>query len=74
MHIMEFGSIRVSDVKIDLGRLIKKMRTDRKLSQEELANKMSITIDIIKNIEKGTEKYNVIFVNKFKRCFGYFEW
>ena len=53
MHIMEFGSIRVSDVKIDLGRLIKKMRTDRKLSQEELAKRLNLSRITIQNIERG---------------------
>ena len=57
-----------------MGKKIECLRLQKNWSQEELANKMSITIDIIKNIEKGTEKYNVIIVNKFKRCFGYFEW
>jgi len=32
---MSFSSIRVSDVKIEIGTLIKKMRTNRKLTQEE---------------------------------------
>lgn len=50
---MEFGSIRVSDVKIDLGRLIKKMRTDRKLSQEELAKRLNLSRITIQNIERG---------------------
>lgn len=50
---MEFGSIRVSDVKIDLGKLMKKMRTDRKLSQEELAKRLNLSRITIQNIERG---------------------
>jgi transcriptional regulator with XRE-family HTH domain len=53
MQIMDYNSIRISDVKNDLGCLIKKMRTDRKLSQEELAKRLNLSRITIQNIERG---------------------
>ncbi len=50
---MDYNSIRISDVKNDLGCLIKKMRTDRKLSQEELAKRLNLSRITIQNIERG---------------------
>lgn len=50
---MDFNSIRISDVKNDLGCLVKKMRTDRKLSQEELAKRLNLSRITIQNIERG---------------------
>ncbi len=50
---MEFSNIRVSDVKIEIGRLIKKMRAHRKLTQEELAKRLNLSRITIQNIERG---------------------
>jgi DNA-binding XRE family transcriptional regulator len=50
---MNFSSIRVSDVKVEIGILIKKMRTNRKLTQEELANQLNLSRITIQNIERG---------------------
>ena len=50
---MDFNSIRISDVKNDLGCHIKKMRTDRKLSQGELAKRLNLSRITIQNIERG---------------------
>ncbi|MFN6378927.1 MAG: helix-turn-helix transcriptional regulator [Flavobacteriales bacterium] len=50
---MNFSTIRVSDVKIEIGTLIRKMRTNRKLTQEELANQLNLSRITIQNIERG---------------------
>lgn len=50
---MEFSNVRVSDVKVEIGLLVKKMRTTRKLSQEELAKSLNLSRLTIQNIERG---------------------
>ena len=54
MQNMEFSNIRVSDVKIEIGTLIKKMRANRKLTQEELARRLNLSRITIQNIERGS--------------------
>ncbi len=53
MHDMDFYNIRISDVKIEIGTLIKKMRTNRKLTQGELAIRLNLSRITIQNIERG---------------------
>jgi transcriptional regulator with XRE-family HTH domain len=53
MHGMDFNNIRISDVKIEIGTLIKKMRTNRKLTQGELAIRLNLSRITIQNIERG---------------------
>jgi transcriptional regulator with XRE-family HTH domain len=50
---MIFSTVRVSDVKVEIGMLIRKMRTNRKLTQEELANQLNLSRITIQNIERG---------------------
>ena len=62
---MEFSNVRVSDVKINIGTLIKKMRAKRKLTQGELAKRLTLSRITIQNIERGNnftiETYLLIF-------------
>ena len=62
---MDFYNVRVSDVKINIGTLIKKMRTKRKLTQGELAKRLNLSRITIQNIERGNnftiETYLLIF-------------
>lgn len=53
MHDMDFYNIRISDVKIEIGTFIKKMRTNRKLTQGELAKRLNLSRITIQNIERG---------------------
>jgi len=53
MQSMEFSNIRVSDVKTEIGSLIKKMRANKKLTQEELAKRLNLSRITIQNIERG---------------------
>lgn len=53
MLFMIFSTVRVSDVKVEIGMLIRKMRTNRKLTQEELANQLNLSRITIQNIERG---------------------
>lgn len=50
---MSFSSLRVSDVKQAMGKLVKQMRSDRKLSQEELAKQLNLSRITIQNLERG---------------------
>ena len=62
---MDFSNIRVSDVKINIGTLIKKMRAKRKLTQGELAKQLNLSRITIQNIERGNnftiDTYLLIF-------------
>lgn len=46
---MEFSNVRVIDVKIAMGALIKSMRVRRKLTQEELAQRLNRSRITIQN-------------------------
>ena len=65
MQNMDFSNVRVSDVKINIGTLIKKMRAKRKLTQGELAKRLNLSRITIQNIERGNnftiETYLLIF-------------
>ena len=50
---MNFSAVKVSDVKIDIGNLIKKMRANKKVSQEVLAKNLNLSRITIQNIEAG---------------------
>lgn len=50
---MSFSSLRVSDVKQAMGKLVKQMRSDRKLSQDELAKQLNLSRITIQNLERG---------------------
>lgn len=43
----------IKDVKVDLGKLIKTYRKSRKLSQQELADYLSVSRITIQNVESG---------------------
>ena len=69
MHNMNFYNIRVSDVKINIGTLIKKMRANRKLTQEELAKQLNLSRITIQNIERG----NNFTIDTYLLIFQYFD-
>ena len=50
---MNFYSATVSDVKSTMGGLVRKMRTNRKLTQIELAEQLHLSRITIQNIERG---------------------
>ncbi|MEN9638837.1 MAG: hypothetical protein RLZZ262_705 [Bacteroidota bacterium] len=50
---MEFAPIRIHDVKNEVGQWVKKMRTERKLTQVELADRLNLSRLTIQNIEHG---------------------
>jgi transcriptional regulator with XRE-family HTH domain len=66
---MNFYNIRVSDVKINIGTLIKKMRANRKLTQEELAKQLNLSRITIQNIERG----NNFTIDTYLLIFQYFD-
>ena len=68
MHDMDFYNIRISDVKIEIGTFIKKMRTNRKLTQGELAKRLNLSRITIQNIERG----NNITIDTYLLVLQYF--
>lgn len=66
---MNFSNIRVSDVKINIGTLIKKMRANRKLTQEDLAKQLNLSRITIQNIERG----NNFTIDTYLLIFQYFD-
>ena len=65
---MDFYNIRISDVKIEIGTFIKKMRTNRKLTQGELAKRLNLSRITIQNIERG----NNITIDTYLLVLQYF--
>jgi transcriptional regulator with XRE-family HTH domain len=66
---MNFSNIRVSDVKINIGTLIKKMRANKKLTQGELAKQLNLSRITIQNIERG----NNFTIDTYLLIFQYFD-
>jgi transcriptional regulator with XRE-family HTH domain len=66
---MDFSNVRVSDVKINIGTLIKKMRANKKLTQGELAKQLNLSRITIQNIERG----NNFTIDTYLLIFQYFD-
>jgi len=66
---MNFSNIRVSDVKINIGTLIKKMRAKKNLTQEDLAKQLNLSRITIQNIERG----NNFTIDTYLLIFQYFD-
>ncbi len=66
---MNFSNVKISDVKTDIGILVKKMRTTQKLSQEELAKKLNLSRITIQNIENGKN----FTIDTYLLIFQYFD-
>jgi transcriptional regulator with XRE-family HTH domain len=66
---MNFSNVRVSDVKINIGTLIKKMRANKKLTQEDLAKQLNLSRITIQNIERG----NNFTIDTYLLIFQYFD-
>jgi transcriptional regulator with XRE-family HTH domain len=47
------GSIKIKDVKSEIGQLVKAYRKGEKLSQQELAEKLELSRITIQNLESG---------------------
>jgi transcriptional regulator with XRE-family HTH domain len=69
MQNMDFSNVRVSDVKIEIGKLIRKMRANRKLTQVELAKRLNVSRITIQNIERG----NNFTIDSCLLVFQYFD-
>ncbi len=50
---MDFTPIRIHDIKKEVGLWVKKMRTNRKVTQIELADRLNLSRLTIQNIEHG---------------------
>jgi ribosome-binding protein aMBF1 (putative translation factor) len=63
--------IRPVIVSKELGQQIAKKRCDKKLSQKQLANTLSIPVSIISDYEQGKGVYNINYINKIKKHLGF---
>ena len=58
-----------------MGQQIQKLRNQKNINtQEELAKKMCVPLQTIRNVENGTELYNGQLVSKLKKILGNFSW
>jgi len=69
IRIMDFSTVRVSDVKIEMGALVKKLRAHQRLTQEELAKRLNLSRITIQNIERGKN----FTIDTFLLVLQYFE-
>ena len=54
----------------ELGQQIQKARTEREMTQKELASAISIPSTVINDYERGEGVYNITHVNKIKKFLG----
>jgi len=55
---MNFFNLNISEVKLEIGNFVKKLRTQNKISQEELAKKLNLSRLTIQNVENG-KNFNI---------------
>jgi transcriptional regulator with XRE-family HTH domain len=66
---MLFNEIKIKDVKIKSGQLVKTLRKNAKLSQEELAEQLSMSRLTIQNLESGKN----FTIDSFLKVMQHFE-
>jgi transcriptional regulator with XRE-family HTH domain len=69
MQNMIFEILLIKDVKTDLGKLCKVLRKKQKLSQDELADLLSISRITIQNLESGKN----VTTDTLLKVFQYFD-
>ena len=47
------GNLKIKDIKVEIGQLVKTLRKNEKLPQKELADKLGISRITLQNLEKG---------------------
>ena len=66
---MLFNEIKIKDVKIKSGQLVKTLRKNAKLSQEELAEQLNMSRLTIQNLESGKN----FTIDSFLKVMQHFE-
>jgi ribosome-binding protein aMBF1 (putative translation factor) len=61
------GELKHKKVEQSISKLVQQVRTQKGMTQKELANKVSLSPAIINEIESGKAKYNPAHMNKIKR-------
>ena len=56
---------------MEIGKFIKKLRTDRGLTQKELSDYANVSFSVINRIENGDTNVNLQSLNKILKIFGY---
>lgn len=57
-----------------MGKTVLDLRTRRKWNQDELAANLSITVEMVRQIEEGNGNYHSGIAIKLRKCFGAFSW
>jgi len=63
-------TVKIKKVTYNMAQLITKTRTDKKLTQVELARSCNFDKKIIADIERGDCVYNAMHINKIARVLG----
>jgi ribosome-binding protein aMBF1 (putative translation factor) len=63
-------TVKIKKVSYNMAQLIIKTRTEKKLTQVELARSCNFDKKIIADIERGNCVYNAIHINKIARVLG----
>jgi transcriptional regulator with XRE-family HTH domain len=67
---MNYSTDMIKDnVSLNLGRRVKKLRKERRLSQEDLAEKINMSTDTISNIERASASTTIETLDKIARVF-----
>ena len=62
--------IEIKTVPREISTQVMQVRNEKKLSQEQLANKISESVSVIKNLESGNGVYDPKIVEKIERTLG----
>lgn len=60
----------IKTVGMDMGKRISQARCEKKVTQKELANLLSLPVKTIQECENGKGVYNAQVINKLERYFG----
>ncbi len=54
----------------DIAKKLQQARSEKKLKQKEVAQRLNVPVSMIQNVENGKAKLNKAFVNKLKKFYG----
>ena len=62
------GDLKHKKIEQSISKIIQQMRTQKGMTQKQLANKVALSPAIINEIESGKARYNPAHINKIKRA------
>ena len=66
----EEDTFKLATVGMEIGKKISQARCDKKISQKDMANALSLPLQTIQSFENGKALYNAMVLNKIEKYLG----